>query len=127
MKRHPTYELHTSLFQGFREWSVARSQTGEKFTESERKREGEGRERERRFLCLHSLPPPSPSFSFSHPSLRAVRTHNLNAWNRLVKQKLTHENSSNIPLTYTYIRIGTYGYINQRIHMNTDEYQKYRS
>ena len=43
MKRHPTYELHTSLFQGFREWSVARSQTRGKYKEKERERGGRGR------------------------------------------------------------------------------------
>ena len=77
--------------------SVAQTQIGEKYKEKERERGGRGREK----VSLPSLPTPP----FSHPSLRAVPTHNLNAWNRLV----THENSSNIPLTYAHIQIRTYG------------------
>ena len=61
--------------------------------------EGEGEE-----VPLPSLPTPP----FFLPFLRAVPTHNLNAWNRLVKHRLTHENFSNIPLTYAYIRIRIY-------------------
>ena len=73
---------------------------GENIRRKRGREEGEGEE-----VPLPSLPTPP----FSYPSLRAVPTQNLNAWNRLVTYRLTHENSSNIPLTYAYIQIRTYG------------------